>query len=258
MDRATPISPPTAGCGPAPTVAPRGDARAAQPIRAARGFQTGESGRRRGRTGNRHRDRDPTQPNPTQPGGPTASRNRDRDQRREHSRAMQRAKTPAVSAGRSWGSVWVFRWGQPWGGSPRGRRVRCGPQRSRYLCVCPWVCVCVRVWWGEPPVLPPVIPRSPPGAEAAPAHPAAAAAAAVERRPDQPDPPAPPAAAQGQCAGDTERLTERVYRNRECWGSRWCWRNGRISCFREVGRLRKTRCRGSPDTPFLLKCPVGP
>lgn len=70
---------------------------------------------------------------------------------------MQRAKTPAVSAGRGRGSVWMFRWGQARGGFPRERRVRCGPQRSRYLCVC--LCVCL--WWGKLPVLPPVTPWFP-------------------------------------------------------------------------------------------------
>uniref|UniRef100_A0A8C3NKD1 Uncharacterized protein n=1 Tax=Geospiza parvula TaxID=87175 RepID=A0A8C3NKD1_GEOPR len=105
---ATPIHLPITGRGPAPTVAPRGDARGAQPIRAARGFQTGGARAAAGP------DREPgPRPRPTskpqprgpgrdrdqlQPGGAEVDsyRSRSRGRYREHCRAMRRAKTPAA------------------------------------------------------------------------------------------------------------------------------------------------------------------
>lgn len=164
---------------PPPTVAPpqrslRGVTRARRSQSEPRVvFKPAESGRRRGRTGNRHRDR--TKPNQTKPGGPTASPNRDRDRHRSgtgsipgHAARQDSRRECGPELGFGLG-VPVGRRGQPWGGSPRERRVRCGPQRSRYLCVCPWVCVCVCVVGeaagaaaGDPPV--PPRRRSGPGA----------------------------------------------------------------------------------------------
>lgn len=222
------------------------------------------SNRRRagGGAGNQARDQPQPHRSPHRERAHTEShRSRSRDQEQERSRAMERAKTPAVSAGR--GSVWMFRWGQPRGGFLRVRRVRSAPVIS--------VCVSVCVWWGGAAGAaagdPPVTPGSPAGAEAAPAHPPAAAADAIGRRPDQPDPPAPPAAPQGQCAGITGGEGCPVHRNRPCCGVRWCRRSGRTGVFPGVEkcgdwdkRLRGCRGkgRGCPDLPFPLKYPVGP
>lgn len=75
------------------------------------------SNRRRagGGAGNQAREQPQPPRSPHQERAHTEShRSRSRDQEQERGRAMERPKTPAVSAGR--GSVWMFRWGQPRGG----------------------------------------------------------------------------------------------------------------------------------------------
>ncbi|XP_064250973.1 sperm-associated antigen 5 [Passer domesticus] len=136
MDETTPTHPPITGRAPAPTVAPRGDARAAQPIRTERGFQTGGARaaagpdreprprpgtataptptRRAGpgtrpetetspiptqwaRTGNRDREPRPARTRRARSAdGSGAESSRSRGRARERCRAMQRARTPAA------------------------------------------------------------------------------------------------------------------------------------------------------------------
>ncbi|XP_039576447.1 sperm-associated antigen 5 [Passer montanus] len=103
MDEATPTHPPITGRGPAPTVAPRGDARAAQPIRTERGFQTGGARAAAGPDREpRPRSRPRPRPASTQRArsadgsGAESCRSRGRGRARERCRAMQRARTPAA------------------------------------------------------------------------------------------------------------------------------------------------------------------